>query len=296
MASVGALARAGQAGLSATLHRVTGSGPPLPLFLCVPVVVCVLCTHSRPGRAMKLTDHILSLVTGQFTAAQIAREVGTTERYVRQFLSRRGLSDQIAADPTKDQSKVRRGSSIWDRVPGLIEDLKKFSLERMSASLVAGKLNSKYGTKISRNAVIGKQTRLGLARAHSQGAKADRVNRGLALPSSGHPRTPRTETAPAKPSTGSPKAPRPSTQKILAAEPYTVRTDIPPAVARKSLAQLGEDECKWPVGHVGEPGFGFCALPRVPGLPYCADCCQRAYKVPVSKIPAQAPSEERVPA
>lgn len=245
---------------------------------------------------MKLTDHILSLVTGQFTAAQIAREVGTTERYVRQFLSRRGLSDQIAADPTKDQSKVRRGSSIWDRVPGLIEDLRKFSLEHMSASLVAGKLNSKYGTTISRNAVIGKQTRLGLARAHSQGAKADRVNRGVALPSSGHPRTPRAKTAQAQPATGGPKAPRPSTQKILAAEPYTVRMDIPPAVARKSLAQLGEDECKWPVGHVGESGFGFCALPRVPGLPYCADCCQRAYKVPVSKIPAQAPSEERVPA
>lgn len=51
-------------------------------------------------------------------------------------------------------------------------------------------------------------------------------------------------------------------------------------VARKQLADLNEHECKYPVGHPGEKGFGFCALERVQGLPYCAQHAARCF-VPI---------------
>lgn len=51
-------------------------------------------------------------------------------------------------------------------------------------------------------------------------------------------------------------------------------------IARKTLADLGDNDCKFPVGHLDQPGFGFCALERVPGLPYCADHAARCYVVP----------------
>lgn len=48
-------------------------------------------------------------------------------------------------------------------------------------------------------------------------------------------------------------------------------------VARKRLADLADNECKFPVGHPGEKGFGFCAAERVQGLPYCARHAARCY-------------------
>lgn len=48
-------------------------------------------------------------------------------------------------------------------------------------------------------------------------------------------------------------------------------------VARKSLADLEANECRFPVGDPGTKGFGFCASERVPGLPYCAGHAARCY-------------------
>lgn len=60
--------------------------------------------------------------------------------------------------------------------------------------------------------------------------------------------------------------------------PFIHRTED---IARKSLAELDvEHDCKFPVGHPGEKGFGFCAAERVQGLPYCAQHAARCF-VPV---------------
>jgi GcrA cell cycle regulator len=48
-------------------------------------------------------------------------------------------------------------------------------------------------------------------------------------------------------------------------------------VARKALADLESNECRFPVGDPGTKGFGFCASERVPGLPYCAGHAARCY-------------------
>lgn len=54
---------------------------------------------------------------------------------------------------------------------------------------------------------------------------------------------------------------------------------IPPG-ERKTLMQLEDGDCRYPIGHVGEPGFHFCARPKVPGLSYCPDHARRCYQPP----------------
>lgn len=43
------------------------------------------------------------------------------------------------------------------------------------------------------------------------------------------------------------------------------------------LDSLSSGMCCWPEGEPGEEGFRFCGEPSVPGKPYCATHCERAY-------------------
>ena len=38
----------------------------------------------------------------------------------------------------------------------------------------------------------------------------------------------------------------------------------------KTLLELRDRDCRWPIGDVGEPGFCFCAAPKLEGFSYCA--------------------------
>lgn len=53
-----------------------------------------------------------------------------------------------------------------------------------------------------------------------------------------------------------------------------------PVEQRRSLIELGSDECKWPVGEPRSPGFFFCGAKRADGLPYCAHHARVAYNRP----------------
>jgi GcrA cell cycle regulator len=68
---------------------------------------------------------------------------------------------------------------------------------------------------------------------------------------------------------------------VLEVQPYVddpgVDADIPHA-QRRSLPQLNDRVCRWPVGDPGRPGFFFCGAPRSAGKPFCAAHCQRAYR------------------
>lgn len=71
--------------------------------------------------------------------------------------------------------------------------------------------------------------------------------------------------------------PAPPQMKILP-EPFLPPPQITQDVARKSFAALDTKvDCKWPVGDPREGEFGFCALPAVPGRPYCLDHCRRSH-------------------
>jgi GcrA cell cycle regulator len=55
------------------------------------------------------------------------------------------------------------------------------------------------------------------------------------------------------------------------------RASEPPNRPLASILNLTERMCRWPSGHPGQAGFGFCGKPVAPGRPYCAEHCAKAY-------------------
>ncbi len=150
-----------------------------------------------------------------------------------------------------------------------VELLKKYWGEGLSASQIAGRLGG-----VTRNAVIGKVHRLGLSgRATTTRLKSSR---------------PRTRAATAK-RTAKPRFAKPGNPALQSlyqdAEPYTApidEIDIPLA-ERKTLQDLTESNCRWPIGDPQMPDFHFCNRNKVPGLPYCEHHSRRAFQPPQAR-------------
>ncbi|MDE2071178.1 MAG: GcrA cell cycle regulator [Patescibacteria group bacterium] len=129
----------------------------------------------------------------------------------------------------------------------------KLWADGLSASQIAAELGG-----VTRNGVMGKVHRMGL----SGRAKA---------PSSSSPR-PRK----ARSSGGMFRVSRPSMRAntALALEPdgYEPEPEMLgiPVEQRKTLLQLAEDTCRWPVGDPGSGDFFFCGGEAAKSLPYCA--------------------------
>ena len=135
-----------------------------------------------------------------------------------------------------------------------VERLKAFWADGLSASEIAGRLG-----EVTRNAVIGKVHRLGLA-----GRKT-------------------TSRKPA-PRRTSPRRNRPGrVERRLPPAPFMRPAALPPAppppvaALMLPLRQLRDDQCRWPVGDPREAGFGFCGCQKAPGVPYCAHHAAIAY-------------------
>jgi GcrA cell cycle regulator len=143
-----------------------------------------------------------------------------------------------------------------------VELLKKLWADGLSASQIAGELGG-----ITRNAVIGKVHRLGLS--------------GRAKPSS----------------SGAPRARKPRSHMLRVARPamrgntalalaYEMEPEpelelvdnVIPIEQRRTLLQLNEDTCRWPVGDPASTDFFFCGGKAVPSLPYCAHHSRVAYQ------------------
>jgi GcrA cell cycle regulator len=113
---------------------------------------------------------------------------------------------------------------------------------------------------LSRNAVIGKISRLNLSRAKGEGRRFSKRERG-------------------------PNVRRPNIlnqHRILMAlrampEP---QTDEPPICDghRCSLVELTKEKCRWPIGDPGAADFCFCGNKPVRGLPYCVGHARIAYQ------------------
>ena len=143
-----------------------------------------------------------------------------------------------------------------------VELLKKLWADGLSASQIAAELGG-----ITRNAVIGKVHRLGLSgRAKS--------------PSSTSPR-PRK----ARSSSHMLRVSRPSMRGNAALaydyehepEPELIEKLIPIS-QRRTLSELTEQTCRWPIGDPGSPEFFFCGGNTVTNLPYCAYHSRIAYQ------------------
>ena len=145
-----------------------------------------------------------------------------------------------------------------------VETLKKLWADGLSASQIAAELGG-----ITRNAVIGKVHRLGLSgRAKSPSSAAPR------------PRKPRAGSHMLRVSRSSMRgntALAHAYELDIEPEPQLIDNVIPLG-QRRSLLELTEETCRWPIGDPGTADFFFCGGPAITSLPYCAYHSRVAYQ------------------
>jgi GcrA cell cycle regulator len=140
-------------------------------------------------------------------------------------------------------------------------------LERLKSCFEAGLTCREIACDIgvSRNAVIGKLSRLNLNRERS--SKARRTTEKDAT-KAGRPKT-------------VPRGPRLQYQmlKAMYGGPHAAVDDAPIQSAHCcSLLELSAERCRWPISTPGAADFCFCGNTPLGGLPYCAGHTRLAYR------------------
>lgn len=155
-----------------------------------------------------------------------------------------------------------------------VELLRKLWSEGLSASQVAAEL----GAGITRNAVIGKIHRLGLAeRAKTVVSSRPRVAKVMR-------QAPQPRGGVVAPATMGNVALDYAPQPLVVARPRPEEEVVIPMSERVTLMELRESTCRWPMGDPTTPEFRFCGgSSPVGGGPYCAYHARVAYQ----------PSQER---
>jgi GcrA cell cycle regulator len=115
---------------------------------------------------------------------------------------------------------------------------------------------------VSRNAVIGKLSRLNLSREKS-----------------GDPPRPARKDAPKGRRRGSMPRLQYRILQAVYAEPLAAADDEPIANGHCcSLLELSEERCRWPISTPGAADFCFCGNTPIEGLPYCPGHYRLAYR------------------
>jgi GcrA cell cycle regulator len=143
-----------------------------------------------------------------------------------------------------------------------VELLKKLWSDGLSASQIAAELGG-----ITRNAVIGKVHRLGLSgRAKSASSAAPRPRKARSPMMRLGRASIRGNTALAH-----------AYEMEAEAAPELIDNVIPIG-QRRTILELTEQTCRWPVGDPGSSEFFFCGGNTLGGLPYCAYHSRVAYQ------------------
>lgn len=136
-----------------------------------------------------------------------------------------------------------------------VEQLKQLWGEGLSASQIASAMGG-----VTRNAVIGKVHRLGLA--------------GRATPTAPKPKAVSAEV---------------DEQDIKLSAFSLESLDF--SNNRTTVSSIGNNQCKWPIGDPASDDFHFCGQAALPGKPYCAYHGQLAFQPsqPRRETPKQQP-------
>ena len=140
----------------------------------------------------------------------------------------------------------------------------------------AGRSASEIGRMlgVSKNSVVGKAHRMKLA------ARPSPIKRGTGT-------SPRRAAVSPAPKPVVRVEPQPKVERPVPAAPA-----VQPAVRRAAPAARRASgkgpNCLWPIGDPGDEDFHFCGAPAVPGKPYCAEHCARAYIVRSSRSESEA--------
>ena len=159
---------------------------------------------------------------------------------------------------TKTATDPPGAVSTW--TPERVEALKALADAGLSCSQIGRKLG------VSRNAVIGKLNRLGLARGRapaaprppSQAANQPRLRRPTIM------------------------AQRQLLRAVYAEAPAAV-AEVAVTAERCSLLELAKGKCRWPISDPGAADFAFCGNVAVNGLPYCSGHARLAYRPPAAR-------------
>lgn len=140
----------------------------------------------------------------------------------------------------------------FDWTDTAIESLKAKVAERLPASVIAADLG------VSRNAIIGKAHRLGLAMGRPNVVKRQR---------SPEFRVRKRESQ---------RRPEYRLHRQERERDAAIRCEPEPNARNLTVLELEANDCHWPV--TGDHPFLFCGHPIVEGKPYCAHHCGRAYE------------------
>ncbi len=144
-----------------------------------------------------------------------------------------------------------------------VEQLRQAWTEGKSASQIANLL----GHGLTRNAVIGKVHRLGLAgRAKAAGATGTPARSSPSQQSVRQVVSPR--SAPAARMVRGATALATQPQTVIDAEPQKIESVVLPMSVRVTIVELKEAMCRWPLGDPTSPEFRYCGSPSHAG-PYC---------------------------
>lgn len=147
-----------------------------------------------------------------------------------------------------------------------VEQLKSLWEAGLSASQIAAELGN-----VTRNAVIGKVHRIGLAGRAKSAAEA-------AAPRPRKPRPAQPMVRVSRPVSRGSAALAQAFEAEPEPDPVSSFDNVVPMSQRLSLAQLSEATCHWPIGDPGSPDFFFCGGKSLAGLPYCACHSRMAYQ------------------
>lgn len=157
--------------------------------------------------------------------------------------------------------------SLWDNV-AVCNTLREMHAKGYSASWIAAELKHTYRENVTRNAVIGKLTRLGLTG-------------GGGMPKPRWPKEPRPEK---------PKRIRPRYTyrnghqvELVPKIPKAETPDLPANISHcaVSFVDLRASQCRWILGDAAGEKTLFCGAPKHDGFSYCARHCRSAFRDPL---------------
>jgi GcrA cell cycle regulator len=166
--------------------------------------------------------------------------------------------------PTRKGFRLKEIAMSWDGER--VELLRKLWQDGVSASRIAAQL----GAGITRNAVIGKVHRLGLA--------------GRAKPATAAtaPRAKRATTPLTQQKTVALRGNTVMLREIVVAEEYepVVKPEavVIPISERVTITELRENMCRWPLGDPLAPEFRYCGTKCDPAETYCMPHARMAYQ------------------
>lgn len=162
-----------------------------------------------------------------------------------------------------------------------VDYVKLLAAEQLSAAMIAQRMNERFSAALSRNSIIGKLRRLGVALV---GAKSAEIGARVSAAKRKRNAEKRASSPPRRGDTFRARAwaHRATMELVPDIPPDEFDNAIPPE-QRKQVVDLKNCHCRWPVGDPQEANFFYCGSPTADlteNRPYCAVHARRARGTP----------------